>query len=474
MKSSTRTIAFLFLVFSFCAPGLVAQWNIETVDSAGDVGRFSSMEVDASGRSHICYFDVTSLQLKYATNATGPWTFEKIDDLYVDFGDCSLALDSNGCAHVCYAYATGPYFKYATNKTGSWVTEGLSTSFDAGYSNSIAVDAADNVHISYMLWSGSSKKYLLMYTTNASGSWDTDLVDNSDTGYDNSIAIDSSGNAHISYHDYDYLWYATNTSGFWVVEAVEWGGDYPSVAIDSSDGVHIAYGYYEELKHATRSGGSWITDVLVNVYDPEHISLGIDSTGKVHISYYYKGYYDLRYATLDSGSWTTDIVDSTSSVGKYSSLSVDPWGCIHISYFHQSPGFDLKYANNLSLTTDVTEMIGSTGGTANLFLNAGTANAGRTYYLLGSVSGVEPGLPLPGGLAVLPLNWDIFTGLVFNLLNTPTFSNFNAMLDSGGTATAQFNITPVTLPMTVTVYFAYALPAPWNFASNPVVISVVP
>lgn len=152
---------------------------------------------------------------------------------------------------------------------------------------------------------------------------------------------------------------------------------------------------------------------------------------------------------------------------------MDPWGYIHISYFDKG-NLDLKYADNPTLTTDVTGMSGATGGTTNFFLTAGAANAGRTYILLGSVTGTEPGWPLPGGMAVLPLNWDIFTNYVFLLSNTPVFPNFQGTLDTEGTATAQFNLAPITLTSTVTTYFAYALSAPWNFVSNPVVINVFP
>jgi hypothetical protein len=43
-----------------------AWWYLETVDSDGDVGRFSSMALDASDRPHISYYDDTAGNLKYA------------------------------------------------------------------------------------------------------------------------------------------------------------------------------------------------------------------------------------------------------------------------------------------------------------------------------------------------------------------------------------------------------------------------
>lgn len=128
------------------------------------------------------------------------------------------------------------------------------------------------------------------------------------------------------------------------------------------------------------------------------------------------------------------------------------------------------------LVSDVTEISESTGGMANFTLNATADNAGRNYLLLGSVSGTVPGIPLPGGMATLPLNWDVFTSIVVSLVNTPMFSNFMGTLDSEGKATATWN-TFGPLPTGsagITTYYAYALNMPWNFASNFVEIKIVP
>lgn len=112
----------------------------------------------------------------------------------------------------------------------------------------------------------------------------------------------------------------------------------------------------------------------------------------------------------------------------------------------------------------------------NFTLDAGVANAGRRYILLGSASGTTPGYSLPGGHATLPLNWDVITDLVVLLLNTTVFANFQSTLDAQGQSTAQVNI-PDPLPSSAggaVIHFAYALNAPWNFVSNPVGIEILP
>jgi hypothetical protein len=116
--------------------------------------------------------------------------------------------------------------------------------------------------------------------------------------------------------------------------------------------------------------------------------------------------------------------------------------------------------------------VSENGGTVNLGLFAYPENAGRKYLVLGSISGTDPGTPLPGGQVILPLNLDVFTNIVFSLTNTGIFSNFLGTLDGSGAATAQLNYPPVPGSAGLFMYYAFALNGPWNFVSNPISIYV--
>ena len=126
-----------------------------------------------------------------------------------------------------------------------------------------------------------------------------------------------------------------------------------------------------------------------------------------------------------------------------------------------------------SLHADVFELSESTGGSVNFLLLAGLDNANRDYLLLGSISGTEFGIPLPGGKATLPLNYDFFTSMTIMYANTFLFMDFMGTLDAMGSGTAQMNLGPVSGAAGSNMYFAYALNKPWDFGSIPNSVKIV-
>lgn len=128
---------------------------------------------------------------------------------------------------------------------------------------------------------------------------------------------------------------------------------------------------------------------------------------------------------------------------------------------------------NPFLMADAGGFPASTGGTINFVLTAGEDHAGRTYLLLGGVSGTFPGTTLPGGL-VLPLNWDAFTNLVLAYCNTTLFFDFLGNLDAKGTGKARLNAPPAPGLTGTVMHYAYCLNKPFDFTSNPVAVEITP
>lgn len=127
----------------------------------------------------------------------------------------------------------------------------------------------------------------------------------------------------------------------------------------------------------------------------------------------------------------------------------------------------------LSLTGDVASVSISAGGSQSLQLDAGAANAGATYLLLGSLSGTQPGFPIDS--VVLPLNVDPYTDLTLTQPDPPLTGSLG-VLDAGGQAGATFTIPGGVLSAsTVGLVFHHAyllLSGTVYFASNPILVSL--
>ncbi len=126
-----------------------------------------------------------------------------------------------------------------------------------------------------------------------------------------------------------------------------------------------------------------------------------------------------------------------------------------------------------SLSTDTHQVSAGAGGTQTFSLDAGAANAHRSYIVLGSVSGTHPGIPIFP--VVLPLNYDPYLLYTAANPNTAPLSNSLGQLDGSGHASASFTL-PAGFPQFagIQLHHAFLLVGPVNFASNPVPLTLVP
>ena len=330
-------------------PSSTIEWYTSTIDSAGNVGDYSSITVDSNNKVHISYRDISNQDLKYATNKSGSWITSTVDSSGTTGWDTSIATDSNNAVHISYKSESGGDLKYATDASGSWNILTIDSNGWDGAFSSIAIDSNGKVHIAY--YDQSSNK--LEYATNVSDSWAITAIDSVGDGWDGtcSLVIDSNNNMHISYFEQDNrdLKYANNISGSWNVSTVDSIGDTGysnAIAIDRNGKLHIAYrdATNNRLKYATNTLGSWSSYTIDSSGNGYNKHIALDSGGKVHICYSDTINQYLKYATNSSGSWTTSIIDSSGNVGTQPSIAIDSMNNLHISYYDTSNG-NLKYAN---------------------------------------------------------------------------------------------------------------------------------
>jgi hypothetical protein len=98
---------------------------------------------------------------------------------------------------------------------------------------------------------------------------------------------------------------------------------------------------------------------------------------------------------------------------------------------------------SLSPATELLSMAG--GGSQVLRVQSGAAQAGRTYLLLGSLTGTEPGFGLAAGAVHVPLVPDPYFHLTLGSLGGPPFVAGLGVLDADGVGTARFDLPPGVL-----------------------------
>jgi hypothetical protein len=169
------------------------------------------------------------------------------------------------------------------------------------------------------------------------------------------------------------------------------------------------------------------------------------------------GRYQWKIDAFGSGTCRIAVVVTTAS-GSTTAMSADDFTII---------------GEDPSLEADAST-IPAAGGSVNFSLNAGGGNKNRAYLLTGSVNGTSPGTLLPGGLVTIPLNRDWFTDFILARLNTTLFTGFQGQLDAAGGATARLNAPALSGWVGLKMHFAYATVLPYDFASNAVLIEIVP
>ncbi len=306
----------------------------------------SDIVVDSNGYVHICYIskgDVSTgyYHLKYATNASGTWTYRTVDSANNVGDDCQIAVDSSGQVHIVYHSSTLGTLKYVKGSGTTWgAPETIAPSYSSSgwsYSISIHLDSMDRPCVAYIDTSG-----YLHYTVKTGASWTTGTVIASNVVNVVSMDFDPSGYAHICYYNNtkSRLQYITNQGGSWSTpftpDDYSVTGDHGvGLKVDSSGVVHIIYrrqsGSETQIFYSKRSaGGVWdAIPTLIDSRGPtynENPDLEIDGSGIVHVVYGWVA----QYATNQDGHWTWKSLESATSY--YVRLALDQSGNPHIIF----------------------------------------------------------------------------------------------------------------------------------------------
>ena len=155
-----------------------SSWSSEVVDEEGEVGHYSSLVLDENDNPQIGYDYLTKgsalkFDLKYATKTGGNWNIETVDSE----GDIrkwiSLKLDSNSFPHISYYDYTEGSLKYCFYNDESWVFDTVESEGSTGCFNSLSLDSDNKPCISYYDWGSKALKYAALNADN----WDIQTLE---------------------------------------------------------------------------------------------------------------------------------------------------------------------------------------------------------------------------------------------------------------------------------------------------------
>lgn len=324
-------------------------WTIETVDSEGAVGTYSSQVIGTEGGAHIAYLDSTNGKLRYAVLNNSIWNITTVGNSVNVFCGISLGLDSSKNPHI--SYIDWSYDLYYAHRTGiSWSVEyvtSIGPPSGTGEDSSIAIDSSDNPHILFLRTDTGEA----VYASKSMGSWSFETVEKAGNGHWVSLEMDSSDTPHASYTQTTLkdLKYATRIGAVWTNETVDFIGDVgymASLCLNLSDQPRIAYLDLgnKHLKFAAKVNGSWLVET-VDSSSPTgwYSSVDINLLDRPGIAYESEAGGNLMYAYNSSGTWEIETVDFDGVVGWMTSLVFDSQGRPAISYYDNTRA-DLKYA----------------------------------------------------------------------------------------------------------------------------------
>src|SRR6185295_12851919 len=132
-----------------------STWIFEIVDT--HVGFYTSLALDGNDVPHICYFDSTNADVRYATRAPGYWVNELVDSTGSVGQYTSIAMDPQGRPAIAYFDFTNGNLNLATRVNGAWSIEVADTVGIVGYYASLAFDRSGQPCVSYLDLGGGLK-----------------------------------------------------------------------------------------------------------------------------------------------------------------------------------------------------------------------------------------------------------------------------------------------------------------------------
>jgi len=346
--------------------------KINTLDSTGVVGQYTSIDIGTDGFPVISYFDSTNADLKivHCTSAScdthdTPTTLDSTGDVGLW---TSIAIGTDGFPVISYIDDPNNYLKIVHCTNTACSTHDTPTTLDTGdrYYTSIAIGTDGFPVISY--WDGVNGLLKLVHCTSIScDTHDTPTTLDADNfGYFTSIAIGTDGFPVISYFSSTNggvlkLVHCTNTScsthgtprtldskgdvGAFTSIAIGTDG-FPVISYQNATNVDLKLVHCTSVSCSTHDTPATLDSIGSVGY---YTSIAIGKDGFPVISYQSGANGDLKIVHCTSASCSTHDTPATldtGNVGAFTSIAIGTDGFPVISYYDNANG-DLKTVQRL-------------------------------------------------------------------------------------------------------------------------------
>ena len=246
----------------------ISSNSLSTASSLSSYSTWSDSSISSSSSS--------SFGSSSSTSTGGDWFVEKVVDGSIpsleQFYWPDVATDSNDFVHPVYYNASTDIIYKSSNASGSWVSESIDNSgrAHANYSQ-IDIDISDRSHIVHINMGNDELRYALY-----DSGWSYTVLDNTKTNRNGlAIATDSNGYPHVVAGDntVGITYYYFNGS-IWQNESITADRPYLysqslDIDIDSNDKPHICYATYgpstpDGVYYVERTSGTWSSKIMVD------------------------------------------------------------------------------------------------------------------------------------------------------------------------------------------------------------------
>jgi hypothetical protein len=337
-----------------------SSFNISTLQSSGNVGRYTSIARYGSTMG-ITYMSISTGEYYYIADSGSGWSSPSLIDVSGELGfNTSLATNKFNSGMITYFDEVKDDVKIAFGWGASWNKGVLDGPNNMGPYSSAKFNSKSEPMVAYYDLGNGNLQFAYWYAN----AWRFQTVDsNNDVGKFVSLAVDSLDRPHVAYYDATNLdlkyafanWDTTNKVWAWTIQpAVDTGGDvgqFASLGLDSNNSPYITY--YDvtntALKHAFKSPiDAWVSEFVDNsAAVGQFSSLAVYNPTTLYVTYYDQTNGNLLFAQKNGSIWTAgQIVDGgmpNVDVGQYTSLAFDASGDGRLSYYDVTNG-DLKYA----------------------------------------------------------------------------------------------------------------------------------